>query len=110
MKKQARTTPWDFAGCRASPATDWQSSPTHEGLSSSAHDRDAFSVRCGCLGVCLFMGELDPRGWEATLMGAGKAMMLESRKVAVFFAFQGDYLKRIFHLSVRIHVKVCCIP
>lgn len=35
----------------------------------------------------LFMGELDPRGWEG-LGGAGKAMMLESRKVAVL----GGYL------------------
>lgn len=56
------------------------------------------------------MGKLDPRGREGTLRGAGKAMLLESRKVAVVFAFQEDSLERIFHLSVCTHVKVCCIP
>lgn len=60
MKKQARTTPWDFAGCRVSPATDWQSSPMHEGLFASAHDGAAFSVRCGCSASAVEVDVLTP--------------------------------------------------
>lgn len=111
---------WDFPGCRVIPSTNCGSPSLCGGLFSSATQWGCLqcqvwvlSLSCWSrhayfsqnLSACLFMCELDTRGWRAWGM-LGRWWCLRAERWLSSLHSSGDFLKRIFpNITISVFIS-----